>query len=29
MEVMIDGVSTESEYLLEGRTKGQASRNRW
>ena len=24
VEVMIDGVSTESEYLLEGRTKGQA-----
>lgn len=24
IEVMIDGVSTESEYLLEGRTKGQA-----
>ena len=27
VEVMIDGVSTESEYLLEGRTKGQALEN--
>ena len=24
VEVMIDGISSESEYMLEGRTKGQA-----